>query len=167
MRFHRRTGQQQGFSLIELLIVVAIILIIAAMAIPNLIRSKISANEAAAVSNLRTVNTAQTTYEITYPSVGYADSLSKLSSPPSGGFIDQNHAGLLEWVLGCATQPCPKTGYNFSIVNATGSPIIDNYGVTAVPISPGNTGVRGFCSNQLSNMTYDPNSGTNCTVTLQ
>jgi type IV pilus assembly protein PilA len=166
MRFHRRTDLQNGFSLIELLIVVAIILIIAAMAIPNLIRSKISANEAAAVSNIRTVNTAQTTYEITYPSVGYADSLSKLAFPASGGSIDQNHAGLLDWVIGCAAQPCPKTGYYFSIVNATGSPI-NNYSVTAVPVSPGNTGVRGFCSNQLSNMTYDPNSGTNCTVTLQ
>jgi len=166
MRFHKRIGRQKGFSLIELLIVVAIILIIAAMALPNLIRSKISANEAAAVSNIRTVNTAQTTYEITYPNVGYADSLSKLSSPATGGSIDQNHAGLLEWVLGCATQPCTKTGYAFSIVNATGSPI-DNYGVTAVPISPGNTGVRGFCSNQLSNMTYDPNSGTSCTVAMQ
>lgn len=167
MHFHRRIGPQHGFSLIELLIVVAIILIIAAMAIPNLIRSKISANEAAAVSNIRTVNTAQTTYEITYPSVGYADSLAKLAFPASGGAIDQNHAGLLDWVIGCASQPCSKTGYQFSIVNATGSPIINNYSVTAVPVSQGNSGVRGFCSNQLSNMTYDPNGGTNCTNTLQ
>jgi len=166
MRCQSARQTQKGFSLIELLIVVAIILIIAAIAIPNLIRSKISANEAAAVSNIRTVNTAQTTYQIAYPSVGYANNLSKLAFPAPGGSIDQNSAGLLDWIIGCASQPCQKTGYYFSIVNASGNPI-DNYGVTAVPVSPGNTGVRGFCGSQKSSITYDPNSGTNCTTNMQ
>ena len=72
---------QAGFSLIELLIVVAIILIIAAIAIPGLIRSRVAANEASAVATLRTINTAQTTYSITYPMVGYADTLTRLGYP--------------------------------------------------------------------------------------
>ena len=65
--------KQKGFSLIELLIVVAIILIIAAIAIPNLLRSRIAANEASAVGSLRTINTAEVTYASTYPAQGFAD----------------------------------------------------------------------------------------------
>jgi len=161
-----KSRKAKGFSLIELLIVVAIILVIAAMAIPNLIRSKISANEASAISSMRTINTAQTTYDITYPQFGYASSLSQLAFPATGQPVDQNAAGLLDWVIGCPTQPCNKSGYLFSIVNPTGSPVV-SYGITAYPNVVGTSGTRGFCSNQLSNMLYDPSGGTNCTLTLQ
>jgi len=161
-----KNRNSKGFSLIELLIVVAIILVIAAMAIPNLIRSKISANEASAISSMRTINTAQTTYDITYPQYGYASSLSQLAFPATGQAVDQNAAGLLDWVIGCPTQPCNKSGYLFSIVNPSGSPVV-SYGINSSPTVPGTTGVRGFCSNQLSNMLYDPTGGTNCTLTLQ
>ena len=71
--------KQKGFSLIELLIVVAIILIIAAIAIPNLLRSRIAANEASAVGSMRTINTAETTYNSTYPTVGYSADLNSLA----------------------------------------------------------------------------------------
>ena len=67
--------KQKGFSLIELLIVVAIILIIAAIAIPNLLRARIAANESSAVSSIRTINTAEVTYQSAYPTVGYAANL--------------------------------------------------------------------------------------------
>src|SRR6267378_757400 len=70
--------KQKGFSLIELLIVVAIILIIAAIAIPNLLRSRMAANEASAVGSLPTINTAEVTYSTTYPSVGFATALANL-----------------------------------------------------------------------------------------
>src|SRR5204862_1173166 len=70
--------KQKGFSLIELLIVVAIILIIAAIAIPNLLRARIAANESSAVSSIRTVNTAQVTYSTGFPTVGFAPTIPTL-----------------------------------------------------------------------------------------
>ncbi len=70
--------KQKGFSLIELLIVVAIILIIAAIAIPNLLRARMAANESSAVASIRTINTGMVTYNSTYPTVGFAASLTVL-----------------------------------------------------------------------------------------
>jgi prepilin-type N-terminal cleavage/methylation domain-containing protein len=158
--------RQAGFSLIELLIVIAIILCIAAMAIPNLLRSKLSANEASAVSGLRTIATAQTTYSIAYPSIGYASQLTALGLPATGQPMSSSAAGLLDWVLGCPSQPCPKSGYLFSIVNATGTPV-SAYDTTAVPQTVGTTGRRGFCSDQVPTLTYDPNGGAACTEPMQ
>ncbi len=160
MRKHR------GFSLIELLIVVAIILIIAAIAIPNLLRSRISANEASAVNSLRQINTAQTAYSITYPNLGFADTLTKLAEPPPGTPVSPAAGGMLDWVLGCAAQPCRKGGYDFTVNAIPGSPIV-TYSLTAVPFLPGQTGIRGFCSDQLTTITVDVNGGTTCTIGLQ
>ncbi|MGH9601579.1 MAG: prepilin-type N-terminal cleavage/methylation domain-containing protein [Terriglobales bacterium] len=159
--------RHKGFSLIELLIVVAIILIIAAIAIPNLLRSRMSANEASAISSLRQINTAQTTYSINYPTIGYADALTKLAEPPVGTPVSPSNAGLVDWVLGCASQPCRRSGYDFTIIAAPGTPIINNYSATAVPAVPGQTGVRGFCSDQITVIRFDPAGGTACTAALQ
>jgi prepilin-type N-terminal cleavage/methylation domain-containing protein len=158
--------KSRGFSLIELLIVVAIILVLAAIAIPSLLRSKISANEASAVAALRTINTAQVTYSVAYPSQGFADSLTKLGMPAGSAAPDSTAAGLLDWVLGCASQPCPKSGYQFQITNPVGTPVV-SYTLNATPVALGQTGYRGFCSDQLSHVAYDPTGGTACTKDVQ
>ena len=89
--------RERGFSLIELLIVVAIILIIAAIAIPSYLHSKMAANESSAVYSIRTINTAQVTYATTYPTLGYASALNLLAAPASGGpvkFDQRRNPGL-------------------------------------------------------------------------
>jgi prepilin-type N-terminal cleavage/methylation domain-containing protein len=157
--------QERGFSLIELLIVVAIIMVIAAIAVPSFLHSKISANEASAVYSIRTINTAQVTYATTYPTVGYAATLNMLASPTTGQSSPAN-AGVLDWVLGCTTAVCPKSGYNFTFYNVTGTPI-SAYSVSGTPITIAITGNRGFCSDNMNPVLYDPNGGTNCTMPLQ
>jgi type II secretory pathway pseudopilin PulG len=143
-----------------LLIVVAIILIIAAIAIPNLLKSRMQANEASAVASLRTINTAQINYSVMYPLVGYADNLSKLGPTPTTP--DETHAGLLDASLGCASQPCLKSGYKFQITNYQGTPV-SSYELRGTPATPNVTGQRGFCSSQLIVIMQDPAGGMTCT----
>src|SRR5579862_991925 len=107
----------KGFSLIELLIVVAIILIIAAIAIPNLLRSRIAANQASAVGSLRTLNTAEITYSSTYNS-GFSSTLQDLAPPTGGGNPTATAAGLIDSILSGATSASSnvssKSGYSFT-----------------------------------------------------
>jgi prepilin-type N-terminal cleavage/methylation domain-containing protein len=159
--------KERGFSLIELLIVVAIILVIVAIAIPSFLHSKIAANEASAVYSIRTINTAQVTYASTYPTVGYASTLNMLAAPTSGP-ISSNNAGVLDWVLGCTTTVCPKSGYNFQLYNVTGSPVVSGYSVSGVPMTIGITGYRGFCSTNMNPVMYSTDGSTaNCNQPLQ
>jgi prepilin-type N-terminal cleavage/methylation domain-containing protein len=131
----------KGFSLIELLIVVAIILIIAAIAIPNLMRSRLAANEASAVNSIRTITTAETTYFTAFPSVGYTCTMSELGPPAAGQPFSVTAGGILDAVLASGT----KRGYLFSLSNCTGTPVA-TYSSVAVPQSVGATGTRSFCS---------------------
>jgi type IV pilus assembly protein PilA len=132
--------KQKGFSLIELLIVVAIILIIAAISIPNLLRARIAANESSAVSSVRTVNTAQITYSSSYATVGFAGALSSLGgttcAPPGS-----TGACLIDTQLASGT----KSGYTFSLGGSSGTPN-GSYQIIASPITPNQSGVRYFCS---------------------
>jgi type IV pilus assembly protein PilA len=138
--------KQKGFSLIELLIVVAIILIIAAIAIPNLLRSRMAANESSAASTIRTLNTAQVAYSTTYSQVGYADTLQHLG--PNGvdctvpTNVDSTHACQIDSVLGCAADPCKKGAYQYSMTFATAGA---DYLAVGYPISTSG-GNKRFCS---------------------
>ena len=153
--------KHKGFSLIELLIVVAIILIIAAIAIPNLLRSRIAANESSAVGSIRTINTGQVTYASTYPDMGFTCSLASLG-PPSGSTAGSTGGGLIDAVLASGV----KSGYTFALTSCTaaGSTTINvTYSSTGVPTAPGQTGQRAFCSDQSGVIKYDAGgSGSSC-----
>ncbi len=139
----------RGFSLIELLIVVAIILIIAAIAIPNLLRSRIAANQASAVQSLRQLTTANITFASTY-NTGFAAQLSYLG-PGGGGNPSTTQAGLLDSVLsGSGGNTSVKSGYNFGYTpGATDvSGRINSYQCIATPITPGTTATNYYFSDE-------------------
>jgi type IV pilus assembly protein PilA len=143
--------KQKGFSLIELLIVVAIILIIAAIAIPNLLRARIAANESSAVSSIRTMNTAQVTYNSTYPTVGYAGTIPSLGPAAAGacGTPSSTNACLVDYIVSNATGAgTAKSGYFFAMAVTTTNGLNTNYTIGGAPASLNSTGVRGFCSSE-------------------
>jgi type IV pilus assembly protein PilA len=150
--------RQKGFSLIELLIVVAIILIIAAIAIPNLLRSRMAANEASAVGSIRTINTSAVTYSSTYPNVGFPATLAALGGPSPCPAATSAASCLLDAVLAGGT----KSGYAFAW-NGDGNTPSVGYSVTGTPVNVGTTGQRMFCSDQSGVMRFDP-SGAGCTA---
>ena len=133
-------AQEKGFSLIELLIVVAIILIIAAIAIPSMLKARAAANQASAVGSLRTLNTAEVTYASTY-NTGYSSTLAQLGGT---GAASINNAELIDTVLATGT----KSSYNFYYVACPAAPgpnagamangactLVLNYQISANPIS--------------------------------
>jgi prepilin-type N-terminal cleavage/methylation domain-containing protein len=140
--------KQKGFSLIELLIVVAIILIIAAIAIPNLLRSKMSANDSAAASTIRTLNTSQVTYATNYPTVGYAATFTALGPVTGNATCGQSAACLIDNVLAASpTGPSPKSGYNYYLSPAAANAnVVGDYAVSANAITMNSTGTNNFCS---------------------
>ena len=142
-RTMRKCGQGQGprgFSLIELLIVVAIILVIASIAIPNFMRSRMAANESATVQNIRAVVTANVVYSSTY-GIGYSSNLASLGPGP-GGAPSQSAAGLIDDVLSSGV----KSGYQFTYSAAApvSGGLVPSYQLTADPVTPGYTGNRHF-----------------------
>jgi prepilin-type N-terminal cleavage/methylation domain-containing protein len=162
--------KQKGFSLIELLIVVAIILIIAAIAIPNLLRSRIAANEASAVGSLRTLNTAEITYASTYPSQGFATALAILGPGAAGNTTATTaNSCLLDGVLGCNTATasggiCTKSGYSF-FISGSGALPTPTYTANANPVTWQQSGVRSFYSDGSGVIRYNVGATTGITAT--
>jgi type IV pilus assembly protein PilA len=146
-RMSRTTWRQgpsnRGFSLIELLVVVAVILIIMAIAIPNFIKSKLRANEASTVSNIRNITTAEVVYSTTYE-IGFSADLISLGG--TGITVDQTHAGLIDDVLANGQ----KSGYLFTYTILAQDPLghVTSYSVNADPLVQNNTGVRHFYADQ-------------------
>jgi len=139
----RRGPSNRGFSLIELLVVVAVILIIAAIAIPNFIQSKMRANESSAAQNLRNIATAEVVYSTTYQ-IGFSADLVSLGG--TSVTVDQSHAGLIDDVLANGT----KSGYAYaySVVTSDSAGHATSYSVTADPLVAGTTGARHFYTDQ-------------------
>jgi len=164
-----RSIQPNGFTLMELLIVISIILILMLMAIPTMGNMKKNANETSAIQSLHAISMAEIQYESTYPANGYACTLAALGGDPNSGPPTPTAAQMLQADLSSGY----KSGYIFTIGNCTkvsinGQDRITGYTVTAVPQTVGKSGNRGFCSDQYGGAPkYDPAGGTNCTQQLQ
>jgi type IV pilus assembly protein PilA len=148
-------NRQKGFSLVELLIVVTIILIISAIAIPSYMRSRMQANEASAVSSLRMINTAAITYFSTYQQIGYPPTLASM-----GGVAPCTSTSTSACMLDETVALGTKSGYTFAW-NSDGAVPSVAYSATATPVSVGRTGQRMFCTDQTGVTRSDP-SGSGC-----
>lgn len=144
--------RQLGFSLIELLIVVAIILVIAAIAIPNFIRARIAANEASAVDSVHAVSTAEIGYSSLFPDIGYSANLTDLGPGPGGTCGVPTASCFLDPYLANGN----KSGYSFTYVqDVTLTPSV-GYTLVADPAVRGITGLQSYFIDQTNLIRYNP-----------
>ena len=166
----RRTVAPNGFTLMELLIVIAVILILMLMAMKTIGGMKIKANELSAINSMRVINSAEGEYDSDYGTIGFACDLKNLGGVPGSGAPTATSSQLLDNDLATTGY---KSGYIFKVTNCekitvSGTERVTGYTLTAVPASVGKTGNRGFCSDQFGgNPKFDPAGGTNCTQSLQ
>jgi type IV pilus assembly protein PilA len=145
----------KGFSLIELLLVVAVILIISAIAVPNFMRSRLRANEASAVASLRVINTAAVTYSITYPDLGFPAQLSTL-----GGANPCSSSSTQACLIDDTLAQGYKGGYNF-VWAGDGAVPSASFAITGTPQTIGGSGQNMYCTDQSGIIHYDP-TGSGC-----
>jgi prepilin-type N-terminal cleavage/methylation domain-containing protein len=161
-----KTRQEDGFTLVELLIVVAIIGIVAAIGVAQVMRARLAANESSAISSMRTVNTAQVSYANSAANGGYATSLLILATPCPGGtgFISPDLDPSLPGATPVGASGLLKSGYEIDLIAAgvgtttdcNGSPAMTDYVATALPRTVGATGERGFNTNAAGTIFFDP-----------
>ncbi len=170
--FTRRTNaghlRQRGFTLMELLIVMSIMIILMLIAIPNFISMKAAADETSAMQSLRAIYQAQIQYQTNFPANGFACQLSQLGGNPSSGPPSPTAAQVLQGDLASGQ----KSGYTFAIVNCTKVTVNNqdqytSYEATAVPQAIGKTGRRGFCIDPAGEIKADLTGGTNCSQAIQ
>jgi type IV pilus assembly protein PilA len=147
---------QKGFSLIELLLVVGVILIISAIAVPSFLRSRMRANEASAVASIRTIDTAAVTYSVSYPDLGFPTNLSML-----GGADPCAASSTTACLVDDTVAQGTKSGYAFVWVGDGAKPSV-SFTITGAPQAPGSSGQSTYCSDQTAVIHVDP-SGAACT----
>jgi type IV pilus assembly protein PilA len=167
-RRRARTQSSSGFTLMELLIVISIIVILMLIAIPTANTIRKHTDEVSAQKSLQTIEQAQSMYATNYPVNGFACDLKSLSGEPSSGPPSPTAAQLINGQLATGI----KDGYIFNITNCTKVTINNNdritgYTVTATPATIGKTGDRGFCVESGGPIKADPAGGTNCTQMVQ
>jgi type IV pilus assembly protein PilA len=159
---------ESGFTLMELLIVMAVILILMLVAIPSMLNVTIQAHETSALASLRAIQSAEVQYSSNFPANGFACSLSALGGSASAGAPTAQAAQMLQSTLATGQ----KDGYAFNITNCTkttgsnNQDMFTSYEVTAVPQTVGRTGHRGFCMDMSGEIKADMAGGTNCTVPI-
>jgi type IV pilus assembly protein PilA len=158
---------ESGFTLVELLIVMSVILILMTLAIPQMQKVIKRGNETSAIQSLRDLNSQEGTYNSTYPTHGFSCSLPELGGKAGSGAPTPEAAQLIPEDLASGN----KSGYTFAITNCTKVTVnnqdqVTSYEITAVPNTVNKTGDRGFCTDG-NDIRYDPKGGTNCTDLLQ
>jgi prepilin-type N-terminal cleavage/methylation domain-containing protein len=143
---------KNGFSLIELLIVVAIILIIAAIAIPNLLRARMQANEASAVASIHAINTAEISYATSFPTVGFTNGLTNLSD---GGVSPCPATSAGGCYIDAALAAGTKSGYVFTYTPNLSTSPIGTYAINVDPLTRGISGQRSFYSSERNVTRYN------------
>jgi len=161
--------RDEGFTLVELMIVMSVMLILMVMIIPNAMKMLRSANQTSAVQTMRAIGSAEVQYSSAYPSNGFSCTLAALGGVPGSAAPSPQAAQVLDPTLAATGN---KSGYTFAISNCTkvqvnGQDMITGYQVTAVPNSVGKTGDRGFCMDENNLIKFDPAGGTSCTQSVQ
>src|ERR1700677_221057 len=164
----RNRNRQSGFTLMELLIVMSIMIILMLIAIPNFISMKAQADETSAIQSLRAIYQAQIQYQTDFPANGFSCNLAALGGNSTSGPPTAQAAQVLQGDLATGQ----KSGYTFNIVNCTkvtvnNQDMYTSYEATAVPQSIGKSGHRGFCIDQAGDIKADMAGGTNCSQPIQ
>ena len=159
---------EAGFTLVELLIVMSVILILMTLAIPGLQKVRKKANQTSAINSLRTLNQMEGEYSSNYPAHGFACSLTALGGKTGAGTPTPEASQLIPDDLATGS----KAGYNFTVSNCNKTTVnnqdqYNSYQLNAVPISVGKSGDLGYCSDENGQLRYDPKGGSNCTEMLQ